>query len=108
MTIQELEEQLERLSQDEKSQIFRHLALELIHEWPGIEKNPDVQGGDACIVRTRIPVWTLEAYRRLGWTDHQILTNFPTLRAADLVYAWFYVDANREEFEQVLHEQEIA
>lgn len=108
MTVQELEAQLERLSQEEKTRVFRRLALELIHEWPGIEKNPGVQGGEACIVRTRIPVWTLEAYRRLGWNDEQILTNFPTLRPTDLVYAWFYVDANPREIEQALREQEAA
>lgn len=108
MTIQELEAQLERLSRDEKEHVFQHLALELIHEWPGIEKTPHVQGGDACIVRTRIPVWTLEAYRRLGWTDEQLLANFPTLRPADLVYTWLYVDGNRDEIEQAIHEQEAA
>lgn len=108
MTMEELEAQLERLSQDEKEQIFRHLALDLIHEWPGIEKIPGVQGGEACIIRTRIPIWTLEAYRRLGWTDTQILANFPTLRPADLVNAWFYVDANLEEIEQAIREQEAA
>lgn len=108
MTIQELEAQIDRLSQDEKGHVFRHLARELVHEWPGIEKTPGVQGGDACIVRTRIPVWTLEAYRRLGWTDKQLLTNFPTLRPADLLYAWLYVDANPKEIEQALSEQQAA
>lgn len=84
------------------------LALDLIHAWPGIEKTPGVQGGDACVVRTRIPVWTLEAYRRLGWGDAQILANFPTLRSADLVFAWFYVAAHPEEIEQAIQEQEAA
>src|SRR5690349_13285302 len=104
MTIQELETQLDQLSHDEKARVFQRLA----HVWPGVEKTPGVQGGDACIVRTRIPVWTLEAYRRLGWDDEQILTNFPTLRLADLVYAWLYVNANREELAQALREQEEA
>ncbi len=108
MTIQELEAQLERLSQDEKGYLFRYLAREFIPVWPGIEKTPGVQGGDACIVRTRIPVWTLEAYRRLGWTDAQILANFPALRPADLLSAWFFVDANPEEIEQALREQAAA
>lgn len=66
MTAQELEVQLTHLDRDQQAHVFQRLALELIHEWPGIEKTPGVQGGEACIVRTRIPVWTLEAYRRLG------------------------------------------
>jgi uncharacterized protein (DUF433 family) len=108
MSIQELEAQLEHLSLDEKGHLFQRLARDLTNEWPGIEKSPGVQGGDACIVRTRIPVWTLEAYRRLGWNDAQILANFPTLRSVDLIFAWIYVDANPEEIEQALHEQETA
>ena len=108
MTIQELETQLDQLSYAEKARVFQRLALDLAHAWPGIEKTPGVQGGDACIVRTRIPVWTLEAYHRLGWDNEQILANFPTLRAPDLMYAWLYVDANREEIEQALREQEEA
>ncbi len=56
MTIQELEVRLEDLSWNEQGHLFRRLALDLTHEWPGIEKTPGVQGGDACIVRTRIPV----------------------------------------------------
>lgn len=108
MSTQDLETQLERLSRDEKARVFGRLALDLTHAWPGIEKTPNVQGGDACIVRTRIPVWTLHAYRQLGWDDTRILENFPTLRPSDLVYAWLYADANPDEIEQALREQEAA
>ena len=76
MTIQELEAQLERLSRDEKGHVFQHLALELIHAWPDIKKVPGVQGGDACVVRTRIPVWTMEAYRRLSWSKSTFSQTF--------------------------------
>ncbi len=108
MTAQELEQQISYLEQDEKVRVFGHLALELTHTWPGIEKTPGVQGGDACIVRTRIPVWTLETYRRLGWDDERLLANFPTLRSADLTYAWLYVSGNQHEIEQAIREQEEA
>ena len=82
--------------------------MDLTHTWPGIEKNPQVQGGDACVIRTRIPVWTLEAYRRLGWDDVKLLAEFPTLRPADLTYAKLYAEANLEEIEQALREQARA
>ena len=108
MTATTIEHQLDRLSQQEKARVFQRLALDLTHDWPGIEKTPGVQGGDACIVRTRIPVWTLEAYRRLGWDDERILASFPTLRPSDLFYAWLYVDGNRAEIDQALHEQAEA
>jgi uncharacterized protein (DUF433 family) len=108
MTIQDVEQQLEHLSRHERAMLFQRLALDLTEGWPGVEKTAGVQGGDACIVRTRIPIWTLESYRRLGWDDDQILANFPTLRRSDLVYAWLYVDANRAEIDQAIREQELA
>ena len=43
----------------------------------GIERTPGVCGGDACIAGTRIPVWVLEGFRRLGWTDATILASYP-------------------------------
>jgi uncharacterized protein (DUF433 family) len=47
-------------------------------------------------------VWTLENYRRLGWTEAAILENFPSLRAVDLVNAWAYADAHVEELDKVI------
>lgn len=108
MTLKELEPQLAALSRAEKAQLVRQLALELAETWPGIEKNPQVAGGSACIVRTRIPVWTLENYRRLGWSEARLLENFPTLRAADLVNAWAYAAAHKDEIEAEIAENETA
>jgi uncharacterized protein (DUF433 family) len=62
----------------------------------GIESTPGVCGGDQRIAGTRIPVWTLEHYRRLGLTEAQILGAFPALRATDLVNAWSYYPGNKE------------
>jgi uncharacterized protein (DUF433 family) len=84
----------------------RQLAANQV--WPGVAKTPDVLGGDAYIAYTHIPVWTLESYRRIGWTEAQLLTTFPTLRAIDLVQAWAYVAAYPAEIEQALHAQEEA
>lgn len=108
MTVRELEAQLTHLDWEEKAHVFQRLALELTHEWPGVEKTPGVQGGEACIVRTRIPIWTLEAYRRLGWDDATLLDNFPTLRPVDLFYAWLYVAGNSQEIEMVIRKQDEA
>jgi uncharacterized protein (DUF433 family) len=72
----------------------------------GIESTPGVCGGDPRIVGTRIPVWTLEHYRRLGLTEARILDAFPTLRAADLVNAWSYVADHPDEIERAIREDE--
>ena len=108
MTLKELEPQLSSLSRAEKARVVQMLAQELAESWPGIEKTQGVAGGEACIVRTRIPVWTLENYRRLGWSEARILENFPSLRAADLVNAWAYGSAHQAEIEQAIKENEEA
>jgi uncharacterized protein (DUF433 family) len=108
MTLREIERELHALPPQEKAKVAQSLFHELTGTWLGIEKTPGVMGGDACIVRTRIPVWTLEGYRRLGWSEQEILENFPTLRPADLIQAWAYVAANPEEIETALREQEEA
>ncbi len=70
----------------------------------GIESTPEVCGGDARIAGSRIPVWTLEQYRRLGLTEAQILAAFPTLRATDLVNAWSYVALHLDEIDRQIRE----
>ncbi len=106
MSIQSLEPQISRLSRAEKAQLLQRLAQEVGNAWAGIEKTAGVSGGEACVVRTRIPVWTLENYRRLGWTDAAILENFPSLRAADLVNAWAYADAHPDEVDQAINKNQ--
>lgn len=108
MTLQQLEPQLWELSRVEKAEILKRLINEFLNFWPGVEKIPGVAGGEACIVRTRIPVWTLENYRRLGWSEATILENYPSLRAVDLVNAWAYADAHRAEIEQAIRANEEA
>lgn len=70
----------------------------------GIERTPDVVGGDACVVRTRIPIWGLEGYRRLGWSDEKILENFPSLSQQDLENAWAYVLSHKGEIDQAIRD----
>jgi uncharacterized protein (DUF433 family) len=73
----------------------------------GIESTPGICRGDPRIVGTRIPVSTLEQYRRLGLTEAQMLNAFPSLRATDLVNAWSYVACHPVEFEgQILENDE--
>ena len=106
MTIRDLEPALSHLSRAEKAELVRQWIQEFVNAWPGIEKTAGVAGGEACIIRTRIPVWALENYRRLGWSEATILENYPSLRAADLVNAWAYVDSHLEEIENAIRVNE--
>ena len=108
MTVSKLESEISALSRAEKARLLQMLAQDISNAWPGIEKTAGVVGGEARIVRTRIPVWMLENYRRLGWSEARILDNYPTLCAVDLVSAWAYVDAHREEIERAIHENAAA
>jgi len=74
----------------------------------GIESTPGVFGGDPRIAGTRIPVWTLEHYRRLGLAEAQILGAFPALRATDLVNASSFVAAHLDEIDRQIRENEEA
>ena len=104
--LQEAEKLLSQLSPGEKAQLLQHVAREVGCASPGIESTPGVCGGEPCIVRTRIPVWSLERLRQLGSSEADILRNYPTLNAEDLVNAWAYVVAHRDEIEQQIRDNE--
>lgn len=104
--LRELERQLASLSQGEKAQVLQLLTRDFCGGLAGIESTPGVCGGDPCIIRTRIPVWLLERARQLGTSEADLLRAYPTLRAQDLVNAWAYVGAHRDEIEQQIRENE--
>ncbi len=104
----ELAAQLAALTKAEKAAVVQRLALEIADVWPGVEKTAGVMGGAACIVRTRIPVWVLENYRRVGWSDARLLANYPSLRAEDVAHAWAYAETHRDEIEGAIRDNEAA
>ena len=75
---------------------------------PGIEKTQNVCGGDACIASTRVPVWSLEQARRLGFTEDELLDAYPSLKLSDLTSAWAYVETHQAEIEKAIRENEEA
>ena len=108
MTLQELEDVIAALSQGEKAQILQWIARDLGAGFPGIDSTPDVSGGEARIVRTRIPVWVLVQLRQQGASEADILRSYPTLRAEDLANAWGYARLHRDEIERDIRENEMA
>jgi uncharacterized protein (DUF433 family) len=73
-----------------------------------IIKTPGVCGGDARIKGTRLSVWGLEEWRRLGWSDARILDSYPQLKPDDLEAAWYYVAQHRDEIEEAIRENQEA
>ncbi len=87
------------MSQSEIAQLVQRAAHKIAVDFPGIEKNVGICGGSACIIRTRIPVWSVIEYIQMGVGKERILRNFPTLRAQDLANAWAFYDANKSEID---------
>ena len=102
----ELKQTLNHLSEEEKIEAISYLSNSFSQFWIGIEKNPIVCNGTACIIKTRIPVWSLVSYKLKGWDDKKILINFPTLRASDISNAWLYYKLNQTEIDNAILENE--
>ena len=106
--LQEAERLLSELNRAEKSQILQWVVRDLGDSFPGIESNPEICGGEPCIVRTRIPVWVLVQARKLGTSEADLLRAYPSLHAEDLANAWAYYRGHRVEIEQQIEENEAA
>ena len=104
MTLKELEPQLLALSDEEKAQVVQLLSQGKITLGRGIEKTPGVCGGRACIAETRITVWGLVEARRIGYSEADLLTSYPSLTATDIANAWAYAEAFSEEIETDIRE----
>jgi len=55
---------------------------------------------------TRIPVWELVSFHRLGMNESRLLDNYPTLTATDLANAWAYVAGFPDEIEIAIGEND--
>jgi uncharacterized protein (DUF433 family) len=71
-----------------------------------IKKTPGVQGGDACIGNTRISVWGLVSWRRLGLSDPEIIREVHGLTQPDLDAAWEYYRLHPSEIDDAIRENE--
>jgi uncharacterized protein (DUF433 family) len=67
-----------------------------------ITKTPGVCGGTACIRGTRITVWGLVEWRRLGLSDAEIQRRVRGLVEADLEAAWEYAALHQDEIEDAI------
>jgi uncharacterized protein (DUF433 family) len=103
-----LEKLYKGLSRSEKAQLLQWAARDWGDAFPGIESNPQIAGGEPCIVRTRIPVWVLVQARRLGTREADLLHAYPTLRAEDLANAWAYERSHKKEIDTQIKASEEA
>jgi len=97
-TLTEVREALPRLSESERYDLLQHLSGAV----PSIVNTPGVCGGDACFLRTRVPVWAVIRARELGVSESDILRSYPALTAEDLVHAYHYAKANGSEIARAI------
>lgn len=99
---------LATLTREEKRELLARIALDLGDTVPGIDAESGVMGGDPCILRSRIPVWSLVRARQLGAAEDDLLRAYPSLRHTDLANAWTYYDSHRAEIEGQIRAHEAA
>ncbi len=87
---------IESLTAEERTILEQRLNSKLIQATPG------VCGGQQRIRNTRIPVWTLVSFRKLGADDEELLRNYPSLSKDDLTAAWSYYEQYREECDRAI------
>lgn len=63
-------------------------------------------GGEACVRDTRITIWGLEAFRRSGMSDSEILAAVQGLTPGDLEAASDYVVSHQLEIDQAIRANE--
>ena len=99
-TFDDIRDAVLHLPKGDQARILTLVALEVADARPGIDFQDNVCGGSASIIRTRIAVWLLEALRRGGKTDAELLAAYPSLTAEDLANAWNYARTHREEMDR--------
>lgn len=100
-------ERMERLAQARRQSVEELIAEIAAQPAHHIEQRPGVQGGDACIVGTRIPVWVLAAMHKRGDTVEDILEAYPHLTAAQVYAALSYYYDHRAETDAVIAAQNV-
>lgn len=73
---------------------------------PYIVSVPDVCGGRAVIEGTRIPVWSIVKWYKLGMNIEEIFNEFPHLSPAQIYDAFSYYYDHQKEIEEDIKENE--
>jgi|SRR6185369_6158061 uncharacterized protein (DUF433 family) len=105
-TLEEAKTVTNKLSPAQRADLLDWLARQSVELAPSIFSTPGVAGGVACAGRSRIPVWLLEAFRRDGLTEAQLLEAYLELTRADLENLWIYVATHREGIDRQIREND--
>ena len=82
------------------------LAVKNSKKHPYISKQKGVCGGRSVIEETRIPVWSIIKWYRIGMSVEDIIREFPQLTPSQIHDAFSYYYDNQEEIEKDIVENE--
>lgn len=94
------------LPRDEQEALFRAL-LDIVTPTKEsiIRCSPGVVGGRARIRDMRIPVSLIVSWYNAGWSDQEVLDNYPGLKATDLDAVKSYYVLHQEEINAEIEEE---
>jgi type III restriction enzyme len=98
--LQQAFDEAAKLPESEQEMLASRLLAELREEDQTIQHTDGVVGGRARVRNTRIAVWTLVQFKKLGRSDAELLGDFPGLTLADLDAVWRYYRNHTAEIEQ--------
>jgi uncharacterized protein (DUF433 family) len=108
LSFEQVENGISTWTREKKVQLLSTISKNLGETPSGIEKTKGVCGGSACIIRTRIPVWTLVSLKNEGASDAILLDAYPSLRQQDLNNAWVYYKTQKKEIDLDIKENHEA
>jgi uncharacterized protein (DUF433 family) len=108
LSIEQVESSIVHWTATKKAELLSFILKNMGEPALGIEKTKGVCGGSACIIRTRIPVWTLVSLKNDGAADAILLDAYPSLRQQDLNNAWAYYKAQKKEIDLDIKENHEA
>ena len=73
-----------------------------------IKQTPGVCGGSPCVGNRRVTVHGLVIWRRLGYSDEEIVDQIQGLTLDELHVAWDYYATHGEEIDALIAEEEAA
>lgn len=77
---------------------------EMVH--PHVYRRKDVCGGRSIVAGTRIPVWSLIKWYKLGMTVEDVMREFPQLSPSQVHDAFSFYYDNQDEIEKDIAENE--
>ena len=83
--------------------MLKEMATEVALE---IRKTPGMCGGAACIGATRIPVWLIISFIKLGETENGLLQSYPQLTGEHLDLVREYYRSHKTEIDRNIREQD--